>query len=142
MDAGVLRLRIPPNPRFGKTVRDDVIAYAGRFDVLPTALEDFLFAVGEALANAMEHSGSGDVIDVRCRVDDEKIVATIIDSGRGFLPRADSSRLPEGLAERGRGIPIMRRCSDIFAMRSVPGRGTAIVIGSYLRPTLKETSVA
>lgn len=142
MDDRVLRLRIPPNPRFGKTVRDDVIAYAGRFDVPVDAIEDFLFAVGEAIANAMEHAGTGEVIDVRCRVDTEKIVATVIDSGRGFAPKPDSARLPEGLAERGRGIPIMRRCSDIFAMRSVPGRGTAIVIGNYLRSRPEETSAA
>jgi hypothetical protein len=52
-DASVLRLRVPPNPRFGKVVRDDVIAHAGRFGISPTVIEDFLFAVGEGLANAV-----------------------------------------------------------------------------------------
>jgi len=140
-DASVLRLRVPPNPRFGKVVRDDVIAHAGRFGIDPTVIEDFLFAVGEGLANAVEHSGSGDVIDVRCRIDPEKIVVTIVDSGRGFSREPGDESLPEGLAERGRGIPIMRRCSDIFAVHSVPGRGTAIVIGCYIRARLEETSV-
>jgi hypothetical protein len=27
----------------------------------------------------------------------------------------------------------MRRCTDIFAVHSVPGRGTAVVLGRYLR---------
>jgi anti-sigma regulatory factor (Ser/Thr protein kinase) len=141
-DASVLQLRIPPNPRFGKIVRDDVIAHALRFGIQPAALEDFLFAVGEGLANAVEHSGSTDAIDVRCRIDAEKIVVTIVDSGRGFALSADDTLLPEGLAERGRGIPIMRSCSDIFAVHSTPGRGTAIVIGRYIRSCPEETSVA
>ena len=141
-DASVLRLRIPPNPRFGKIVRDDVIAHAGRFGILPASLEDFLFAVGEGLANAVEHSGTTATIDVTCRIDDEKIVVTIIDSGRGFALTAGDTMLPEGLIERGRGIPIMRSCSDIFAVHSTPGRGTAIVIGRYIRPRPEETSVA
>lgn len=141
-DAGVLRLRIPPNPRFGKAVRNDVLAHVARFGVQPAVLEDFLFAVGEGLANAVEHSGTGDVIDVRCKVDSEKIVVTIVDSGRGFARKPGDETLPEGFAERGRGIPIMRSCSDIFAVHSIPGRGTAIVIGRYIRPRPEETSVA
>jgi anti-sigma regulatory factor (Ser/Thr protein kinase) len=141
-DASVLRLRVPPNPRFGKVVRDDVIAHAGRFGISSFMIEDFLFAIGEGLANAVEHSGSGDVIDVRCRIDAEKIVVTIVDSGRGFSRTPGDETLPDGLTERGRGIPIMRRCSDIFAVHSVPGRGTAIVIGCYIRARLEETSVA
>ena len=140
-DASVLRLRSPPNARFGKVVREDVVAHAGRFGISPSIIEDFLFAVGEGLANAVEHSGSGDVIDVRCRIDAEKIVVTIVDSGRGFSRTPGDETLPDGLTERGRGIPIMRRCSDIFAVHSVPGRGTAIVIGCYIRARLEETSV-
>ncbi|MDQ2991877.1 MAG: ATP-binding protein [Candidatus Eremiobacteraeota bacterium] len=141
-DASILRLRIPPNPRFGKVVRDAVIAHAERFGVVPGSLADFLFAIGEGLANAVEHSSTSDAIDVRCRVDHEKIVVTIVDSGCGFSATPGDDILPAGLVERGRGLPIMRRCSDIFAVHSVPGRGTAIVIGRYIRPRPEETSVA
>jgi hypothetical protein len=27
----------------------------------------------------------------------------------------------------------MRRCTDIFAVHSLPGKGTAVVLGRYLR---------
>ncbi len=141
-NARVLRLRIPPQPRFGKIVRDDVAAHAAGFGISATQLEDFLFAVGEAIANAIEHSGTASAIEFRCRVDAEKIVATVVDAGRGFRPSATTTTLPIGLTERGRGIPIMRACSDIFALRSVPGRGTAIVIGRYIRLRHEETSAA
>lgn len=110
------------------------MSFADRFELSREDLEEFVFAVGEALANAIEHSCSTDVIEVRCQIEEDKIVATIVDSGAGFragsMPKAD---FPDTLCERGRGLPIMRRCTDIFAVHSVPGRGTAVVLGRYLQ---------
>ena len=129
-----LKVRIPPNARFSRSVRQEVLSFAGKFELNREELEEFIFAVGEALANAIEHSRSTDVIEVRCRIEDDKILATIVDSGAGFqdgpIPNV---ALPPDMSERGRGLPIMRRCTDIFAVHSVPGRGTAVVLGRYLR---------
>ena len=133
-----LRVRIPPNARFGKSVRDEVVTFAHQFAISRQDLDEFIFAIGEALANAIEHSGSADVIEVRCQIEGDKIIATVIDSGRGFETTAvPKNPLPDELSERGRGLPIMQRCSDIFAVRSVPGRGTAVVLGRYLRTPKK-----
>jgi anti-sigma regulatory factor (Ser/Thr protein kinase) len=127
-------VRIPPNARFGKSVRDEVITFANRHRIGRQDLDEFIFAVGEALANAIEHSGSSDIIEVRCQIEGDKIIATVIDSGRGFeTQRVPEKPLPDALSERGRGLPIMQRCTDIFAVRSVPGKGTAVVLGRYLR---------
>jgi anti-sigma regulatory factor (Ser/Thr protein kinase) len=129
-----LRVCIPPNARYGKSARDEVIAFADRHKISICDLEDFIFALGEAIANAIEHSGSSEAIEIICRIEADKIVATVTDSGRGFvtdpLPKTP---LPDEFAERGRGLPIMERCSDIFAVRSVLGKGTAVVLGRYLR---------
>ncbi|MDQ2680670.1 MAG: ATP-binding protein [Candidatus Eremiobacteraeota bacterium] len=128
-------MRIPPNARFGKNVREEVIDYANQSHIGRSELEEFVFAVGEALANAIEHSGSSDVIEVRCQIEDDKIIATVIDSGCGFVTDPHPAvSLPDELAERGRGMPIMRRCTDIFAVHSIPGKGTAVVLGRYLPP--------
>lgn len=133
-----LKVRIPPNARFGRGVRREVLSFAGRFEIGHDELEEFIFAVGEALANAIEHSRSSDVIEVRCQVEDDKILATIVDSGAGFSSDAvPNVSLPDAFAERGRGLPIMRRCTDIFALHSVPGRGTAVVLGRYFRNNSK-----
>ena len=125
---------IPPNPRYGKGVRDEVIAFANRHNISICDLEDFIFALGEAIANAIEHSGSPEAIEIICRIEADKIVATVTDSGKGFvtdpLPKTP---LPDEFSERGRGLPIMERYSDIFAVRSVLGKGTAVVFGRYLR---------
>lgn len=140
-----LKVRIPPNARFSRSVRQEVLSFAGKYQVGGEELDDFIFAVGEALANAIEHSRSSDIIEVRCQIEDDKILATIVDSGAGF--RADSlptAKLPDAFSEHGRGLPIMRRCADVFALHSVPGRGTAIVLGRYLRRKtgIKETGAA
>jgi anti-sigma regulatory factor (Ser/Thr protein kinase) len=129
-----LRVRIPPNARFSGSVRHQVLSFAGGHEINSQELEEFIFAVGEALANAIEHSRTSDVIEVHCQIEDDKILATIVDSGAGFAsdPLANVS-LPDAFTERGRGLPIMRRCTDIFAVHSVPGRGTAVVLGRYLR---------
>jgi anti-sigma regulatory factor (Ser/Thr protein kinase) len=129
-----LRVRIPPSARFSRSVRQDVLSFARKFDMDREPLEEFIFAIGEALANAIEHSRSSDVIEVRCQLQDDKIVATIVDSGMGFnVDPLASAALPDVMSERGRGLPIMRRCTDIFAVHSTPGRGTAVVLGRYLR---------
>ncbi|MBV9271588.1 MAG: ATP-binding protein [Candidatus Eremiobacteraeota bacterium] len=132
--AQALKVRIPPNARFGKSVRDEVVSFANRFQINRSELDEFVFAIGEALANAIEHSRSSDVIEVRCQVEGDKIVATVIDSGAGFPTDSLAQiKLPNEFSERGRGLPIMRRCTDIFAVHSVPGKGTAVVLGRYLR---------
>lgn len=130
-----LKVRIPPNARYGKSVRDEIITFANSYRVSRADLDEFIFAIGEALANAIEHSGSDDVIEVRCQIEGDKIIATVIDSGKGFETQAvPKNPLPDEFSERGRGLPIMQRCTDIFAVRSVPGKGTAVVLGRYLRP--------
>jgi anti-sigma regulatory factor (Ser/Thr protein kinase) len=138
-----LRVRIPPNARFSGSVRAEVLSFADRFKIHGQELEEFIFAVGEALANAIEHSHSTDVIEVRCQIEEDMIMATIVDSGAGFTGgTVPSVTLPDPMSERGRGLPIMRRCTDIFAVHSVPGRGTAVVLGRYLREKLRRDDSA
>ena len=100
----------------------------------PWLLEALLFAVGEALANAIEHAKSARDIEVIATIDDEHILASIIDFGCG-LPAvpADEAPLPSAFAERGRGIPIMQRCTDLFSVESRPGAGTVVTLGRYRR---------
>ena len=141
--AETLKVRIPPNARFGKNVRDEVVHFANRHHINRQELDEFIFAIGEALANAIEHSRTEDVIEVRCQIEPDKITATIIDSGTGFQPAPpEALALPDAMSERGRGLPIMRECADIFAVHSIPGKGTAVVLGRYLHKTSEENSLA
>jgi anti-sigma regulatory factor (Ser/Thr protein kinase) len=132
-----LRLRVPPDPQLGRYVREQIIAFASALEIPETDLADFLTALGEALANAMEHSGAREPIEVSVwLVGGDQLGATVVDRGVGFVPAGAAElaepNLPDSFSERGRGLPIMRRCSDIFSVRSTPGKGTAVTLGRFV----------
>ncbi len=74
-------------------------------------LEDLESAIGEALANSIEHGcGFKGRLHVRCLVDDDAVVVEIEDSGSGF---DDQRRYTVESDEcRGRGIHIMNCLMD------------------------------
>jgi anti-sigma regulatory factor (Ser/Thr protein kinase) len=127
-----LRLRIPPRPKYGKYVRERIAAFVATRGIPIADSEEFISAVSEALANAIEHSRSKDV-EVSCSIlGHERLVATIVDHGIGFVSDV-ATRLPDPLAERGRGLPLMRRFTDDLAVTSTPGKGTAVTLGRTIR---------
>lgn len=139
-----LRLRVPPDPKMGRYVREQVMAFASALGIVDVELGDFVTAIGEAMANAMEHSGAHNPIEVSAwLVGPDRLVATVIDDGVGFTPKTGvDANLPDSLAERGRGLPIMRRCADEFSVTSTPGRGTTVTLGRNLRRRVDRTAVA
>jgi anti-sigma regulatory factor (Ser/Thr protein kinase) len=139
----VLDFRVAPQPHLSRLVRERVFDFARNHGVGEDDLAYFLTALGEAVANAIEHARAQQPILVEVRVDGDRIVATVADNGVGFptAPPLDPD-LPDANAERGRGLPIMRRCSDIFALHSEPGEGTAVIVGRYLRRRSKRAGAA
>ncbi len=117
-------------------MRENVLAFASTLAIPNDDMGDFLTAIGEALANAIEHSGSHDPIEVSVwMVGGDRLIATVVDRGIGFEPTGSGTsepRLPDSFAERGRGLAIMRSCSDIFSVRSTPGHGTAVTLGRFV----------
>ncbi|MGA8533649.1 MAG: ATP-binding protein [Candidatus Tumulicola sp.] len=132
-----LHLRLPALPRSARAGRDALAALAAFHDVASADVEGLTFALGEALANAIEHGCGGTEIEVSVTIDARSIVATVRDRGRGFAD-APSGPLPfpELSAEGGRGFPIMQRCTDFFEVRSLPGDGTVVTLGRHRRDSL------
>jgi serine/threonine-protein kinase RsbW len=131
-----LRLCVAPDPRQSRVVREQIVEFATTCGVPDLDAAEFVTAVSEAFANAVEHAGSREPITVACTVDDHaQLVATIVDRGTGFPPDRllPPVTLPDAWAERGRGLPLMRRYSDHLAVRSAPGEGTTIEIARSLR---------
>lgn len=130
-----LRLRIPPDPRYSREVRERVAGFAAAYRVGDNDLREFLTAIGEALANAIEHSRSTGNINVTCWIENhDHLVATIADEGIGFrAPTRVNACLPDVFAERGRGLGIMRRCSDNVTVKSSPGKGTTVTLRRLIR---------
>ena len=127
---------IPRDPRSAGLVRDGVCAFARGRGICEDDVSALVTALGEALANAIEHSRADGPIEIHCEVGIDQIVATVRDGGVGFEgdhPAAVDLELPGSDAERGRGLPIMRRLTDTFAIHSVPGGGTSVVLGRFVR---------
>jgi stage II sporulation protein AB (anti-sigma F factor) len=128
---------VPPDPCFGRYVRERVQSFAAGHRIPDADAVEFVTAVSEALANAVEHSRSEDTIEITCWIaGGDQLIATIVDHGVGFpaevsLPRAVT--LPDPLAERGRGLSLMRRYTDLLSVRSTPGKGTSVVLSRYVR---------
>jgi len=132
-DRTSLRLTVPPDARFSRYVRERVARFAACFDVPDADALEFLVAVAEAFANAVEHARTPHRIEVRCWiVQREQLMATVVDHGVGFSLDAVDERVPEAFAERGRGLPIMRQYADVFSVQTAPGKGTAVVLGRYV----------
>lgn len=135
-----LQLRLPPLPRSARTGRDALAALAGVHDVAAADIENLTFALGEALANAIEHAGGDGEIEVSVTIDARTIVATVRDAGRGFAnPPGGMLPFPELSAEGGRGFPIMQRCTDFFDVRTYPGNGTVVTLGRRRRSSKHRT---
>lgn len=128
-----LHLRLPPVPRSARTAREALSAFALFHNVEPADVENMTFALGEALANAIERAGDCEEIEVGLAIDPYTVIVTVGDQGPGFKePPGEAAAFPDGSAESERGIAIMQRCTDFFNVRTLPG-GTQVTLGRYRR---------
>jgi stage II sporulation protein AB (anti-sigma F factor) len=115
------------------------MSYAQTQGIERRDVDDFVAAIGEAFANAIEHAHTREPIEISAwLLDEDHLFASVRDHGVGFAPAEQA--LPEGYAERGRGLPIMRRCADVLRVHSAPGRGTRVTLGRYVRRVAARTS--
>jgi anti-sigma regulatory factor (Ser/Thr protein kinase) len=138
-----LALRLPPRADFCRVARERIVAFARSNGVSEDDIGYLVAAVGEALANAIEHAHSTAPILIDVEAGEDRVVAVVRDAGVGFGHEpSQPAELPACDAERGRGMAIMRRCSDIFSISSPSGKGTVVTIGRYRRQPAACDSVA
>ena len=97
------------------TARRELRAWLGEIALDEGRAEDVLLAVGEAVANAVEHGSRSDgqhVVAVEVSLHDGTLLASIADNGR--WPQ-DSTRGPA--LGRGRGFTIMKALMDDVTVR-------------------------
>ena len=126
--------------------RSAVASFAAQMDPTLNELEDIKTAVSEAVTNAIVHAypEALGTVQVKVRVCGENVLEiTVRDHGRG-IPDIEQARQPmftTGGAERsGMGFTIMESFMDAVTVRSVPGRGTTVVMKKKLsrrRPAAK-----
>jgi anti-sigma regulatory factor (Ser/Thr protein kinase) len=124
-------MRVPPDARHGGYVREQVTAFARNYGIADDEMFDFVAAIGEALANAVEHACSREPIDIHAWLPlNHRLCVSVRDKGVGFAAseRALDGTWPDACAERGRGLPIMHRYTNLVHVRSAPGHGTRVTL--------------
>ena len=126
--------------------RAAVASFAAQMDPTLNELGDIKTSVSEAVTNAIVHAypEALGTVQVKVRVCGENVLEiTVRDHGRG-IPDIEQARQPmftTGGAERsGMGFTIMESFMDAVTVRSVPGRGTTVVMKKKLsrrRPAAK-----
>ncbi len=92
-----------------------VDSLAGSVGIGEDARSDIMLAVGEAVANAVEHGNGNDPngsFTVRCVATPGRVLVSISDDGPGFRPDDLPSIEEALLLERGRGVHCMSAVMD------------------------------
>ena len=72
-----------------------------------------VLAVDEACTNALRHSGTEQELEISLGFEDDDLVAEVRDHGRGFdVASFDPGRVPDPLANDGRGLYLISRLMD------------------------------
>jgi len=140
--ANEVTLEFPSRSSNEGFARSAVACFAAQMDPTLNELEDIKTAVSEAVTNAIVHAYPDSLgkVMVKVRVCAGNVLElTVKDYGRG-IPDIDQARRPmytTGGEERsGMGFTIMESFMDSLTVRSVPGRGTTIVMKKKLAPRL------
>jgi anti-sigma regulatory factor (Ser/Thr protein kinase) len=112
--AASYRRRYPHSSKAVGHARRDIVEFAKGCGFSGQALDDIEVAVGEGLANAVEHAQRDDRgLEVSVQRDARALIVEIKDSGRGFDHGGVCARSrPPAEALRGFGTFIMRELMD------------------------------
>lgn len=114
-------------------VREHLLRIGATIDMEPGRLEELITAVSEAFANAVEHAQTTVAVEIVVKYDRKhRLTVTVRDYGCGIEEAAIRQPLPPVGAERGRGIPLIRRCTSWMRI-SVPRGGGTLVTMSWER---------
>ena len=123
--------------------RAAVACFAAHMDPTLNELEDIKTAVSEAVTNAIVHAYPDAIgkVAVRARICPGNVLElTVKDHGRGIadVEKAREPLYTTGGEERsGMGFTIMESFMDKLTVRSVPGRGTTVLMRKKLAPRMK-----
>ena len=119
-----------------------VACFAAQMDPTLNELEDIKTAVSEAVTNAIVHAYPvllGKITLTAAVCEGTLLEITVKDRGRG-IPDIDKARQPmytTGGEERsGMGFTIMESFMDRVSVRSIPGKGTTVIMRKKLAARL------
>ena len=140
--ANEFTLEFPSRSSNEAFARSAAACFAAQMDPTLNELEDIKTAVSEAVTNAIVHAYPDTIgrVQLKGRICAGNVLElTVRDYGRG-IPDVDKARQPmftTGGEERsGMGFAIMESFMDKLTVRSLPGRGTTVVMRKRLAPRM------
>jgi stage II sporulation protein AB (anti-sigma F factor) len=134
-----IKLEFPSKSANEAFARSAVAAFAAQLDPTMDELGDIKTAVSEAVTNAIVHAYPEEVgvVLLRARIlHGDTLELTVKDHGRGIpdVKRAMEPLYSTGGEDRsGMGFTIMESFMDKLRVRSVPGKGTTVVMQRAIR---------
>ncbi|MGH7729516.1 MAG: ATP-binding protein [Vulcanimicrobiaceae bacterium] len=105
--------RFRETPACARLARERIVDYARTCGFSAKELTEIGLAVGEALANAVEHGNVEEgELSVLCRFEDGILTIEVEDDGSGFDVSRQVASVRDPQAVRGFGIEIMRAVMD------------------------------
>ena len=130
------------NESFARAV---IACFAAQLDPTINELEDIKTAVSEAVTNAIVHAYPVSIGTVQLKVriyDGNVLELTVKDYGQG-IQNIEKAREPmyttRGEERSGMGFTIMESFVDRLSVRSVPGKGTTVVMKKKLVSRIRTT---
>jgi len=122
-------LQVPSSTENLALIREFVTSVGRQATLSEEEITQLELAVDEACANVIEHAYGHDItkaVSVRATFDDEKLLISVIDEGRGFDPaKVDQESVEELVHARksgGLGIRLIRTLMDEVSYEIVPGQ--------------------
>ena len=134
-----IKLEFPAKSTNESFARGAVAAFASQLDPTLDELGDIRTAVSEAVTNAIVHAYPDEIgtVWLRARIlGEDTLELTVKDKGRGIpdVKKAMEPLFTTGGDDRsGMGFTIMESFTDQLRVRSVPGRGTTVVMRRRIR---------
>jgi anti-sigma regulatory factor (Ser/Thr protein kinase) len=131
-----LEIKLPKVANIELVALEGLHLMGGHFGISETKIGEAKIIVTEAIINALEHAGKDSpYVKVDFTMTKEKLIITITDSGKGFVPsKVAEPNIKDKLmsdSKRGWGLKIMRSMSDGFEIKS-DENGTTIIITKNL----------
>lgn len=113
-------------------------AFLSQLDPTLQEIAEIKTIVSEAVTNSIVHGYGDKAGTVRMKIqifEEQKIRITVRDRGRGIsdIPKAMTPCFTTGNEDRaGMGFSIMQGFSDKIRVRSLPGKGTTVIMDKYI----------
>jgi serine/threonine-protein kinase RsbW len=122
-------LQVPSSTENLALIREFVTSIGRQATLSEEEITQLELAVDEACANVIEHAYGHDItkaVSVRAIFDDEKLLISVIDEGRGFDPNKVQQDSVEELVHArksgGLGIRLIRTLMDEVSYEIIPGQ--------------------